>query len=138
MNLKLNLHCNTIALVVTALVFSPTTHAYQTSLGADPILITPQSTHRPACYLQTRNGQIIDLTTKCGFIKPSVCGTSLGSASRDAIVADFCRQNPRCLLTNTCNTMPRGINAPRPGTPMGFRLNDYPSSTSDETPLRLS
>jgi hypothetical protein len=73
----------------------------------------------PACYLRTPSGKLIDLTAKCGFIKPAVCATSLGSASRDAVVADFCRKNQRCALTNTCSTMPRGVSAPAPGTPMG-------------------
>jgi hypothetical protein len=82
--------------------------------------IQTNSPDNPACYIQTSSGQVIDLSQKCGFIKPSVCGTSLGSASRDAVLADFCRQNQRCVLTNTCNAMPRGVNTPPPGTPMGF------------------
>jgi hypothetical protein len=73
----------------------------------------------PACYVQTTAGKVIDLSKKCGFIKPAICATSLGSASRDAVLADFCRKNQRCALTNTCNAMPRGIKAPAPGTPMG-------------------
>ena len=74
----------------------------------------------PACYFKTSSGQLIDLTDKCGFIKPSACATSLGSSSRDKVLTAFCQQNKKCALTNTCGDMPRGLNTPVPGTPMGF------------------
>ena len=74
----------------------------------------------PACYFKTSSGQLIDLTDKCGFIKPAACASSLGSFSRDKVLATFCQQNKKCVLTNTCGDMPRGINTPPPGTPMGF------------------
>lgn len=73
----------------------------------------------PACYIQSKNGKIIDLTVTCGFVRPAACGSSLGSVSRDAVLADFCKRNKRCLLTNTCNEIPRGTNMPPPGTPVG-------------------
>jgi hypothetical protein len=95
--------------------------------GASPTLATQSSQQKnpqsisdlPACYIKTVTGQIIDLTVNCGFIRPSICQDSLGSPSRDAVLADFCKRNPRCMLKNTCNEIPRGINTPPKGTPMG-------------------
>ena len=77
----------------------------------------------PACYFKTKNGKVMDLTRMCGFIRPTSCTESLGSSGRDRVLADFCRQNEKCLLTNTCNEMPRGIYAPPPGTPVGALLH---------------
>ena len=76
----------------------------------------------PICYFQDSRGQIFDLSVSCGFIRPNTCTESLGSESRDRVLADFCRQNEKCLLTNTCNEMPRSIYTPPPGTPVGTLL----------------
>ncbi len=111
--MKLLSHLGTACLFILTLYLTP-------AQAGNPEPTSSQPTQDvPACYLKTEDGKTIDLSQKCGFIKPAACGTSLGSASRDAVLADFCRQNQRCALTNTCNTMPRGVNTPPPGTPMG-------------------
>jgi hypothetical protein len=89
-----------------------------------PVRKSPQVKNLPACYVQTKDGKIIDLTASCGFVRPAGCNSSLGSASRDAVLTDFCNQNKRCLLTNTCQETPRGINTPPPGTPVGKILSN--------------
>jgi hypothetical protein len=105
---------------LTACLFTLTLYITPAQAG-NPEPSSLQSTEDvPTCYLKTQDGKTIDLSQKCGFIKPAACGTTLGSASRDTVLTDFCRQNQRCALTNTCNTMPRGVNTP-PGTPMGSR-----------------
>jgi hypothetical protein len=104
-----------IAIGLTLNLFGSTSLAGTTVDASNPTKVQDL----PACYVQTTTGKVIDLSKKCGFVQPAICGTSLGSASRDAVLADFCRKNQRCALTNTCNTMPRGIQAPPPGTPMG-------------------
>jgi hypothetical protein len=115
----LNHYSRAIAVIATGLTLNMTGQLSLAGTTATPTN-SPQVPDRPACYVQMTNGKVIDLSQKCGFIKPAICSTSLGSASRDAVLADFCRKNQRCVLTNTCNTMPRGIKAPAPGTPMGF------------------
>jgi hypothetical protein len=98
----------------------PTIFMISPSLAGTASLTSPKpSQDLPTCFIQSKSGELIDLTSKCGFVKPLACSSSLGSASRDAVLMEFCRRNERCLLNNTCNTMPRGIQAPPPGTPMG-------------------
>jgi hypothetical protein len=116
---RLNPYSSAIALLAVGLTLNLPSSASLAGTTADASNPT-KAQDLPACYVQTTAGKVIDLSKKCGFIKPAVCATSLGSASRDAVLADFCRKNQRCLLTNTCNAMPRGIKAPPPGTPMGF------------------
>lgn len=82
-------------------------------------------TDLPICYVKTTDDKLIDLTNKCGFIKPAACASSLGSASRDRVLADFCERNNRCLLNNACDDIPRGINTPPLGTPMGFGFSQH-------------
>lgn len=79
----------------------------------------------PTCYVKLANGEVRDLTNFCGFIKPQSCSGSLGSASRDRVLPDFCKQHNRCVLTKTCKETPRGIYTPPPGTPMGVILSKY-------------
>jgi hypothetical protein len=74
----------------------------------------------PICYMQTSDGRTIDLSKSCGFIKPSICLDSLGTPERNAVLLDFCKKNNRCELNGTCNQMPKSINAPPPGTPLGM------------------
>jgi hypothetical protein len=73
----------------------------------------------PFCYMTTTDGRLIDLTAKCGFIQPQICSGSLGSASRDRVLTEFCKQNEKCLLTNTCNAQPIAPYGPRPGEAAG-------------------
>ncbi len=73
----------------------------------------------PTCYVKLANGVVQDLTKFCGFIKPQSCSGSLGSASRDRVLTEFCKQNEKCLLTNTCNTQPIAPYGPRPGEAAG-------------------
>ena len=103
--------------LITACLFTLTLSPAQAST---PLFTdSPIDQDVPICYMKTKHGSLIDLIQICGYIKPAACGTSLGSASRDAVLSEFCRKNQRCILTNTCDTMPRGINARPPGTPMG-------------------
>jgi hypothetical protein len=81
--------------------------------------VPPQQQDLPACYIQTGTGKVINLSKNCGFVRPASCATSLGSASRDAVLIDFCKRNEKCLLNSTCNEIPRGVKTPPPGTPMG-------------------
>ena len=73
----------------------------------------------PICYHINSDGKIVNLTRICGFIKPQSCSTSLGSASRDRVLNQFCQQNEKCLLTNTCNAQPIAPYGPRPGEAAG-------------------
>jgi hypothetical protein len=73
----------------------------------------------PTCYVKLENGEVRDLTKFCGFIKPQSCSGSLGSASRDRVLTEFCKQNEKCLLTNTCNIQPIAPYGPRPGEAAG-------------------
>ncbi len=90
--------------------------------------VSAESQNVPACYVKLANGEIRDLTKFCGFIKPQSCSGSLGSASRDLVLPDFCKQHNRCVLTKTCKETPRGIYTPPPGTPMGVILSKYISA----------
>lgn len=73
----------------------------------------------PTCYVKLANGVVQDLTKFCGFIKPQSCSGSLGSASRDRVLTEFCKQNEKCLLTNTCNAQPIAPYGPRLGEAAG-------------------
>lgn len=77
------------------------------------------SPNTPICYVKLPNGEVRDLTKFCGFIKPQSCSGSLGSASRDRVLTEFCKQNEKCLLTNTCNAQPIAPYGPRPGEAAG-------------------
>ena len=84
--------------------------------GAMPL----ETKDTPSCYMKLANGKIQDLTRFCGFIKPQTChGGTLGSAIRDQVMNEFCQQNEKCLLTNTCNAHPFSPYGPRPGEAAG-------------------
>lgn len=78
-----------------------------------------QDINKPICYVKLTGSAVEDLTKICGFIKPQSCSTSLGSASRDRVLNEFCQQNEKCLLTNTCNAQPIAPYGPRPGEAAG-------------------
>jgi hypothetical protein len=74
------------------------------TIAAKPNLA--EKDYAPLCYFKQSNGRIIDLSSKCGFISPAICNSSLGNSERDAILSKFCQQNPKCLLNNTCESIP--------------------------------
>ena len=93
--------------------------AHSTSLVKIAGTLDEVSQNTPICYVKLPNGDVRDLTKFCGFIKPQSCTGSLGSASRDRVLTEFCKQNEKCLLTNTCNTQPIAPYGPRPGEAAG-------------------
>ena len=103
----------TIAILIHTTV-APSISAF-TITGA--ILLETKDT--PICYMKLENGKIKDLTRICGFIKPQACSGTLGSDSRDRVLNEFCQQNEKCLLTNTCNAQPIAPYGPRPGEAAG-------------------
>ena len=78
-----------------------------------------QDANKPICYVKLTGSAIKDLTRICGFIKPQACSGTLGSDSRDRVLNEFCQQNEKCLLTNTCNAQPIAPYGPRPGEAAG-------------------
>ena len=75
--------------------------------------------YAPLCYFKTSDGRVIDLSSKCGFINPAICNSSLGSPERDVVLSKFCQQNPKCLLNNSCESIPAPLKPVDAQTPAG-------------------
>ncbi|BAZ10284.1 hypothetical protein NIES4071_20990 [Calothrix sp. NIES-4071] len=80
--------------------------------------LSPQN-NVPLCYYKSSDGRVIDLSSKCGFISPEICHSSLGSPERDVILSKFCQQNPKCLLNNSCGSIPAPLKPVDAETPAG-------------------
>jgi hypothetical protein len=79
--------------------------------GAIPSTQKPVRTHPsladpPLCYMQTVRGKLLDLTPMCGYISPVVCSQVASDPAKWALLANFCNQRQKCLLTGTCNDTP--------------------------------
>lgn len=70
------------------------------------------------CYMQTAQGAVINLTDLCGFVSPTVCSQTVTDTDKQAVLSQFCQQQQKCLLNNTCNTIPP-IQQPKTDSPVG-------------------
>ncbi|MDX2099890.1 MAG: hypothetical protein SFW36_19115 [Leptolyngbyaceae cyanobacterium bins.59] len=110
-----------LEIALTAIAFSISSIVsvghHSTALAGAREHNTPIDT--PLCYVQQSDGKIQDLSALCGFISPEICSVLTEDASRTEILTRFCQENPKCLLSGTCEQIPTPVVPVDPNTPLG-------------------
>lgn len=107
---------NLIAALSAALISFMADSAFSSPLKY-PVIQNPDS-YIPFCYIQTAEGQTLDLSNMCGFASPNVCFDATNKSDLATILKEFCKKNERCSLTSTCREIPQTFNRPNTDSPL--------------------
>lgn len=67
----------------------------------------PTQTNDPLCFIQTKEGKVIDLSYMCGFQSPEICQLAGDDNSpKSSLLRDFCQKRQKCELDKSCNDQP--------------------------------
>jgi hypothetical protein len=110
------------ALLGTALIplMAETAFSYPRSESYQYPTVSTLDNNTPVCYMQTPNGKTLELSSICGKVSPIICSGGISSPERQALLNQFCNNNSQCLLTSTCNEIPRPLYIPKDSSPLGF------------------
>ena len=81
---------------------------------------SPTQINTPLCFMQTKEGKIIDLSHMCGYQSPEVCQlASDDNSPKSNILRDFCQKHQKCELDKSCNDQPFPNSVPTQMEPQG-------------------
>lgn len=122
-NSMLRFLCLIAALSTTFISFTP-----KSARGEQPSRIFPypilssSNTDTPVCYIQTTDGQTLNLSSMCGkkpdqpAAQPLVTCPEITDPKRRALFAQSCGNNAECLATLGCQKPPRPMYLPADGS----------------------
>ena len=82
---------------------------------------SPKQVNEPLCFIQTKEGRIVDLSHLCGYQSPEVCQlVGDDNSPKSDLLRDFCQKRQKCQLDNSCNDQPFPQSAPTQMEPQGM------------------
>ncbi len=115
--------CLTAALSTTLISFTPksATSEQPSRIFPYPIL-SSSDTDTSVCYIQTTDGQTLNLSSMCGkkpeypAVQPLVTCPEITDPKRRALFAQSCGNNAECLANLGCQKQPRPMYLPADGS----------------------